>query len=96
MDWLEEKEDGVCIRIRALPRARKTDVAGMHDGALKIRLIAPPVDGKANQALEKFVAGRLGVASSAVRVIAGHKNRNKIIHVSGVSAADVRTAFPIA
>jgi uncharacterized protein (TIGR00251 family) len=96
MDWLEQTKDGVCLRIRAQPRARKTEVLGLHDGALKIRLVAPPVDGKANQALVKFLARRLGVAPSAVRVIAGEKNRNKTLHVSGVSAAAVRAAFPIA
>lgn len=94
MSWAEPRADGVVIRIRVQPRARKSEVVGLHDGALKIRLQAPPVDGKANRALLKFLAARLGVPASSVRLAAGAKSRDKAVLVSGLTTADLARAFP--
>ena len=94
MMWAEQQGDGVALRIRVQPRARKSEVVGLHGGALKIRLQAPPVDGKANQALLRFLADRLGVAASAVRLVSGEKSRDKTLLVSGVDAEAVAGAFP--
>jgi len=63
---------------------------GLHGNALKIRLVAPPVRGKANQALREFLAGRLGVSRSAVEILSGHTSRRKRVRVEGVSADAVR------
>jgi len=63
---------------------------GLHGDALKIRLMAPPVEGKANRALQEFLAGRLGVSRSAVEILSGHASRQKRVRVSGVSAAAIR------
>ena len=67
------------------PRASRTVVAGEHDGAIKIRLAAPPVDGAANAALVEFIAERLDIAKSRVRVAAGHTSRRKVIEIDGVT-----------
>jgi uncharacterized protein (TIGR00251 family) len=71
------------------PRASKTAVAGMHDGRLKIRLAAPPVDGAANAELVRFVAECLGVPKSEVRLVAGDSSRRKLLEVPGTDAAAV-------
>ena len=85
-----EREEGAIFRVRVLPRSRRDEVVGLHGDALKIRLRAPPVGGKANRALQEFLAERLGVSRSAVEILSGHASRQKRVRVSGVSAAVVR------
>jgi uncharacterized protein len=65
----------------------------MHGGAVKIRLAAPPVDGAANAALVEFVAARLGIAKSRVRVVAGLTARRKVVQIEGVTAESVAAAL---
>ena len=87
---MTEREEGAIFRVRVLPRSRRDEVVGLHGDALKIRLIAPPVEGKANRALQEFLAGRLGVSRSAVEILSGHASRQKRVRVAGVSAAAIR------
>ena len=75
------------------PRAARTQVAGMHDGCVKIRLAAPPVDGAANAELIEFVAHRLGVPKSRVRLVGGETSRRKTLSVEGVDAATAVAAL---
>ena len=93
MNWLRADADVVVLSLHIQPGARKTEVVGEHGAALKIRLAAPPVDGKANAALIKFLAQRLGVAQAAVTLISGETSRAKRLRVSGVSAAQVSAAL---
>lgn len=81
-----------CVRItcRVQPRSSRCKIAGVLDGALKIALTAPPVDGKANAALCEFFASLLRCPKSAVSVVSGMTNRNKILEIAGVSANAVR------
>jgi uncharacterized protein (TIGR00251 family) len=81
------------ISIYVQPRASKTMVAGMHDGCVKVRLAAPPVDGAANAALIEFVAERLGLAKSRVRIISGQTSRRKVVEVDGVSVDQLAAAL---
>jgi uncharacterized protein (TIGR00251 family) len=83
----------VRIDVYVQPRASRTIVAGEHDGAIKIRLAAPPVDGAANAALVEFIAERLGIAKSRVRVAAGQTSRRKVIEIDGVTLEAVRAAL---
>jgi uncharacterized protein len=76
--------------VHVQPRAKRTDVAGEHGAAVKIRLAAPPVDGAANEALRRFLAERLCVPRASVHVVAGLSSRDKWIEVDGLSAADAR------
>jgi uncharacterized protein (TIGR00251 family) len=87
MSWLVADDHGVTLRLHIQPGAKKTEVVGMHGEALKIRLAAPPVDGKANACLIAFLAETLGVARSAVSLLSGDTSRAKRVHVSGVTAA---------
>ena len=87
-DWLRESCGSVTLTLHIQPGARTTEVAGIHGDALKIRLAAPPVDGKANAALIEFVAQRLGVAKSLLSLKSGHSARRKVLEVN-VSVSDI-------
>jgi uncharacterized protein (TIGR00251 family) len=84
-----EEENRCTFRVRVQPRSRRDEVVGLHGDALKIRLTAPPVEGKANQALQAFLGERLGVSPSAVEILTGHRSRHKRVRVQGVSAAAI-------
>ncbi|GGY09849.1 DUF167 domain-containing protein [Paludibacterium paludis] len=79
--WITPKGDALRLTLYVQPGARKTEVAGEHGGALKIRLAAPPVDGKANEALQTWLADSLGIPRRSVRLVSGEKNRNKVIDI---------------
>ena len=85
MTWLVADGEGVTLRLHIQPGAKKTEVVGLHGEALKIRLAAPPVDGKANACLLAFLADQFGVARSAVSLLSGETSRAKRVHVSGVT-----------
>jgi uncharacterized protein len=68
------------------PRASKTELAGLHDGVVKIRIAAPAIENAANQALVEFVAQQLGIAKRCVRVVAGGTSRRKVLEIDGVTA----------
>lgn len=72
------------IRVRVLPRARRDELAGERDGALLVRVTAPPMDGRANQAVRRLIARSLDVAPSRVAVAQGARSRTKVIEVAGL------------
>ena len=78
------------IQVRVQPRARKDEVASERNGRLVVRITAPPVDGKANAALRKLLAKRLGVPASAVTVVRGEASRDKLVEVEGLDDAVLR------
>jgi uncharacterized protein len=78
------------IAIRVQPRASRDEIFGERDGALLVRVTAPPVEGRANDAACKLIAKRLGVAPSRVAVVRGASGRDKVVEVSGLGDADVR------
>ena len=84
---------GNLVEIYVQPRASKTEIVGFHGNALKIRLAAPPVDGAANQALIEFIAARLKVPKSTVRVVVGASSRRKLIEVTGWTVERLREAL---
>ena len=81
-DWLRESAGRTTLTLHIQPGAKKTEVAGQHGDALKIRLASPPVDGKANAALINFVADRLGLAKSAVSLKSGQTSRRKVLEIT--------------
>ncbi len=84
---------GVILRVHVVPRAARSEAAGLHGGALRVRLDAPPVEGAANAALIEFLAGRLGVPRRQVSIVGGLTSREKQVRVEGVEAGAVRRAF---
>ena len=78
--------NGVRITVQVVPRASKTEVVGAYgDDALRVRLNAPPVDGKANKELVRFFAEALGVPARAVTLVSGQTGRRKVLKTDGVS-----------
>lgn len=85
-DWFRQAADGrITLTLHIQPGAKKTEVAGRHGDALKIRLAAPPVDGKANEALLRFIADTLGLPKSAVSLKSGQTSRQKVVELVGAA-----------
>ena len=79
------------FNVRVQPRASRTELAGEYGDAVKVRLAAPPVDGKANDACRRFLAGLLDVPLGAVEIVGGESSRDKRIRVQGVTIEQVRS-----
>jgi uncharacterized protein (TIGR00251 family) len=86
----QENSEGVMVRVFVLPRSTRCALAGIHDGALKVKLTKPPVDGEANAECCRFMAKLLGVPKSRIAVARGAASRHKALQISGLSAADAR------
>jgi len=81
------------IEVRLKPRGSRDELDGMRDGVLQAKVTAPPVDGKANKALCRLIAKRVGVAPSRVSVARGEKSRDKVVRVEGMDGASLRAAL---
>jgi uncharacterized protein (TIGR00251 family) len=79
----QESEQGVTFNVKVIPRAKRDEIVGVEQDAYKIRLNAPPVDGRANDALLKFLAKRLGVPRTQVEIVRGETTRHKVVRVRG-------------
>ncbi len=87
---LHDGKRGAALAVRVTPRASRTRIVGvLHDGTVKVHVAAPPVEGKANEALIKFLADILGVAKSRLEIVAGETGRDKLISVLDMDAATV-------
>lgn len=86
---LHNGKKGAALTIRVTPRSRKTEFGGvMENGTLRVRVAAPPVEGKANTALVRFLAKVLGVRRNRIDIVAGEKGLDKIISILDMSAED--------
>ncbi len=83
--WAQASAGGVTIIVRVVPRASHSEVQGTQGDALKVRLQAPPVEGKANRALVEFLAERLDVAKSQISIVSGDTGRIKRVRIQGVT-----------
>lgn len=84
--WLSVSGEALMLAVHAQPGARRAAVVSEHGGRLKIALLAPPLEGRANAALVKFLAERLAVPRAAIRIEAGESSREKRLRVSGLTA----------
>ncbi len=87
--YLTETEDGVILSLKVQPRSSKNQLVGSHDGALKVKLTAAPVDGSANTCCCKFLAKLLRVPVRDIDMITGATSRHKRVLVKGLSCADI-------
>jgi len=85
-----EKEGFVLLKVRVVPRASRSEIAGEHDGALRVRIAAPPVDGAANAEVVRLLAKTLGIARSAVEIVSGLTSKTKQMRINGVTAAEIQ------
>ena len=90
---IEMTPHGVRLRIHLQPGASRNEAAGLHGDRLKIRIMAPPVDGKANQALIDWLADQLAVPARSVRLVRGDTSRAKDLIIEGTSVEAVRLAL---
>lgn len=86
-EWYRRNGDILTLTLHVQPGAKRTDVAGLHGEALKIRLAAPPIEGRANEALLKFIAGSFGVPLRQVELKQGGQSRHKVVAVTGSKVA---------
>jgi len=87
---IQEGDDSVTFEVRVAPRASRNAIIGVHEGALKVALTAPPVEGAANEALRKLIAKTFGVPKSNVEIMRGERGRNKLLRIRGVSREALR------
>lgn len=87
---VRECEGGLSFLVRVQPRASRNEIDGEWQGALRIRLNVPPVEGRANEALRRFLAHRLNVPMGAVKIASGQRSRLKRVEVRGAKAEQVR------
>ncbi len=87
---IQEKDGSLTFPVRVVPKAKKNEIAGLEGGVLKVRIAAPPVSGKANEALVKFLAQALGVRKRQVEIVRGQRARDKTIRVRGLSEKEAR------
>jgi uncharacterized protein (TIGR00251 family) len=95
---LQKTRSGWNLRVHAQPKAKRTESCGLHGDAVKIRIASPPVDGKANEELIRFLAGQLHVPKSEIGLIAGSSGRKKVIslpEMSGDIICDVLSLPPL-
>lgn len=81
-----ETDGAIIFTVRVVPRASQSEIVGGYDGALKIRIAAPPVDGAANAELVKFLSKTFGVSKNAVEILSGQTGRTKQVKIDGVSS----------
>ena len=92
--WLRQQDGRVTLTLHVQPGAKTTAISGTHGDALKIKLAAPPVDGKANAALIAFIADQLGIGKSAIHLKSGQTSRHKIIEITDAATDHIQRLTP--
>jgi uncharacterized protein (TIGR00251 family) len=82
-----ETDGAITFDVRVVPRASRSEIVGDHDGALRVRIAAPPVEGAANEELMRTLARALGVPTRAVEIVSGHASKTKRVRVAGADGA---------
>jgi uncharacterized protein len=94
-DFITATRDGILLNLRISPGAKRASIEGPYgESALKLRVAAPPVDGKANAEAERFLAELLGIPRSDVTVVRGASSRDKVILIHGVGQDEVQKFLP--
>jgi uncharacterized protein len=88
---IKEDRDSITITVRVIPRSSVSEIVGEYDGAVKVRLTSPPVDGAANADLIKLLAKKLDVPKSSITIVSGETSKTKRLRVSGVTSEKLRS-----
>lgn len=92
--WCQQKGDQtIVLTLYIQPGAKSSEISGVHGEALKIRLAAPPVEGKANQALIRFLSEKLAIPKQAITLLSGETNRNKRVQIIGLSVEAIENVL---
>ena len=89
------EEVTITLKVLLQPRASRDGIDGIHGDALKVKVTAPPLEGRANKALKKLLAKELGLSPSRVEILAGERSREKLLLISGTSRAEVEQALGV-
>ncbi len=92
---IREERGCVFFKVRVLPRSSKNQIVGYYDDAVKIRLTAAPLEGKANESCRAFLAEILSVPRARIEIVSGQTSRNKLIKVADISAQRVAQVFSL-
>jgi len=87
---IKDTSGAITFTVRVIPRSSRSEIVGEYEGAVKVRLNSPPVDGTANAELIKLFAKKLGVAKSAVEIVSGETSKTKRLRVTGITAGQLR------
>lgn len=87
---IKETRTGVSIQVRVVPRAARTELAGIEQGTLKIRISAPPIEGRANGEVVSFLAKVLRISPSQIAIASGEKSRNKRVEIRNITALELQ------
>ena len=85
----QEKDGSISFKVQVVPRASRSEIVGEHNGALRVRIAAPPVDGAANEELIHTLARALRVKRGAIEVVAGRTSKTKQVRVTSASPRDL-------
>jgi uncharacterized protein (TIGR00251 family) len=86
---ISENNGSITFDVRVIPRSSKSEIVGEHDGALKVKLNSPPVDGAANDELVRLLSKQLAISRSAIEIVSGQTARTKRIRVTGTNTATI-------
>jgi uncharacterized protein (TIGR00251 family) len=89
-------ESAITLKVHLQPRASQEGIDGMHGDSVRVRVTAPPVGGKANAALKRFIAKKLKVPASDIEIIVGQHSREKLLRISGITKDEAEKALGIA
>ena len=89
------EDTAITFKVLLQPRASREGIDGSRGDAVKVRVTAPPLEGKANKALKRFIAKKLRLSSSQVEIIAGQHSRKKLLRISGISKAEVERTLGV-
>ena len=86
---LKDADGGCRMRLRVQPSSRQDTITGVHNGALRLTVVAPPERGKANESVARMLAAALNIGTSRVAVVSGFTSKDKTVQIEGLSAAEV-------
>ena len=86
---IRETATGVLLTVRVLPRSSRCGIVGPHGDALKMKIVSPPVDGRANDEVVAFLAATLGIKKDRVSIVSGHTSRQKTVAITGCRRQDL-------
>lgn len=86
---IKEIPDGVLLKLKVLPRSSRCEIVGRHGDALKIKVTAPPLEGRANEEIVEFLAETLGIKKGRLAIVAGHKSQQKTVAIAGCNHQDL-------
>ncbi len=88
---IKEIADGVLLKLKVLPRSSRCEIIGTHGDALKIKVTAPPVEGRANEEIVEFLAEALGIKKGQLAIVSGHKSQRKTVAITGCNRQELES-----